>query len=660
MAPSDTLSPAEPGSQPHAVDRIRAWGQRFGPPAATCAVPFLLIVYLALRGGGYDSIVRSEIGIAVWWVVLLGAIVGLLPTARITSAGWAGVALLGAFGAWTGFGLLWSESSERSMVELARVSSYLGILILAISVQGRDGLRQTIAAAGAALAVVGSLALLSRLQPGWFPANDTADVLEIARARLNYPVDYWNGLAALMAIGTPLMLVAAVEARLLWAQALATAALPVMALACFYTLSRGGVLEMSVALIVFFALYPRRLAAVPTAVIALTGSVLVIAAATQRNALEDGLTTPAALEQGDQMLAIVLVVCAGVGLLRGGLGLAVRHGIGPRLNPSRQATLGTLGAVVAIALVGAVATGAPGKLDNAWETFKAPAGPAAGDTSGRFQSASGNGRYQYWQGAVDANATDPIVGIGPGTFEYYWAREGTLPGFIRDAHSLYFETFGELGLVGLVLVLSPILALLWFGLQRSLRGFPEARPWLAAGTAASATFATAAAVDWVWELAVIPVVFLCIVAALLSHRDPREPETRPRRGWRTRGGLALLAVPSVVAIGIPLIGAKLVEASQDQVKAEQLVAALGKAREADDLQPWAATPPLQQALILELQGDLDEAATAAAEATAEEPTNWRTWFILSRIEAARGDGPASEAAQSRAAALNPRSALFAQ
>lgn len=171
------------------------------------------------------------------------------------------------------------------------------------------------------------------------PENETASVLEYARARLNYPVDYWNGIATLMAMGIPLMLVIAIEARKLAFQALASAAIPVMALACYYTLSRGGVLELAVAIVALLVLLPRRLAAAPILALAMAVSGLLIAAATQRAELEDGLTNAVALEQGDEMLAIVVIVCVGVGLLRVAIGLAARHRIGPRLEISRPGTL---------------------------------------------------------------------------------------------------------------------------------------------------------------------------------------------------------------------------------------------------------------------------------------------------------------------------------
>ena len=658
MPATEALRRTELAHSPRLINRIRDWGSRLGPPLATSAIPFLLIVYVALKGGGYDAIVRGEVGIAVWWIILLGSIIGILPLARVTAAGWAGIAALTAVAVWTAAGISWSESSERSVVELARVATYLGILVLALLVQGRDGLRRTVIAVGAAVSLIAVLALLSRLHPAWFPANETASVLEYAQARLNYPVDYWNGLAALMAMGMPLMLAIGVESRHLVAQALATALIPVIALVGFYTLSRGGALEGAIALIAFFVLYPRRLAALPTATLAACGSALLILAATQRAALENGLTTPEALEQGDEMLAIVGVVCVGVGLLRTAIGLAARHELGPRPKPSRRTSLAGVVAVLAIVLAGGLAIGAPSEIDQRWEEFKAPVGPAAGDTAERFESASGNGRYQYWQAAVDANSTDPLRGIGAGSYEYYWAREGDYPGFIRDAHSLYLEALAELGIVGLVLVVAPLLALLWFAGSRSLVGLAPDRPWFAAVTAACAAFAVAAAVDWVWELAVLPIIFFCLVAAILNHRD-RGANARAG-GWRPRIGLALLALAGVGAVGVPLIGAKLVQASQDDAGAHQYTPALESADTADDLQPWAATPPLQRALVLELQGDFDAASVAALEATAEEPTNWRTWLVLSRLEAVRGNADASAEAYETAAELNPRSPLFSR
>jgi Flp pilus assembly protein TadD len=101
-----------------------------------------------------------------------------------------------------------------------------------------------------------------------------------------------------------------------------------------------------------------------------------------------------------------------------------------------------------------------------------------------------------------------------------------------------------------------------------------------------------------------------------------------------------------------------VRESQAEVRAGDLEGALESARSAASVEPYAATPKLQEALVLELLGDLDAAAAAGREATEAEATNWRTWQVLSRLEAKRGDVGASIAAYRRARALNPRSPLF--
>jgi len=43
----------------------------------------------------HDIVVRSEVGIVLWWVVLLGVIVGLLPRTRLSSAAWIALLLFG-------------------------------------------------------------------------------------------------------------------------------------------------------------------------------------------------------------------------------------------------------------------------------------------------------------------------------------------------------------------------------------------------------------------------------------------------------------------------------------------------------------------------------------------------------------------------------------
>jgi O-antigen ligase len=642
------------------IGELAGYRERLGPILASTVLPFALVIYLALEGGGYDVVVRSEVGIALWWIVLLGALVGILPVRPLGRAEQVGLALLLAFALWTALGIFWSQSSERSVEEVSRVLTFLGVLALSLSAQDRETLRRTVRAVGSAIAVVGVLALLSRLEPSWFPDTKLASFLPSVETRLAYPLNYWNGLAALMAFGIPLVLVLAVESRRLLTQALATAALPVMALTAYYTLSRGGAIEIAVALIVLLALHPRRLELLPTLALGSGGAALAIAAATQRGSLEDNLQNATAARQGDEMLAVILIVCAGVALLRVAFGLAVRHGFWPRLKLSPQAAALLAGGLATVALAVGLAGGLPDRLSNAWDDFKNPQS-TTGSGAERFSSASGNGRYQQWQAALDAFSSKPLTGIGAGTYEYWWAEHGDIPGFVRDAHSLYFETLGELGIPGLALLLAALGSFFVVGAGKWRRAEGYERALLAAALAAAAAFATAAAIDWVWEMTVIPVALLLLVAAVLrtsaGGRGQADHETGA--SIKSRIALAALAVVSLVVIAMPTLAVRDVRQSQADARAGRLDSALDAARSAERFEGFSATASLQRALVLEAQGNLEAAAAAARDATHEESTNWRTWLTLSRIETERGHAEAAVDAYRTARSLNPRSPLFA-
>jgi Flp pilus assembly protein TadD len=109
---------------------------------------------------------------------------------------------------------------------------------------------------------------------------------------------------------------------------------------------------------------------------------------------------------------------------------------------------------------------------------------------------------------------------------------------------------------------------------------------------------------------------------------------------------------------VPLAATSFVRQSQEEASEGDVAAALSDARSAQNVEPFAATPHLQEALVLEEAGALTPAAVAARAATERESTNWRTWVVLSRIEARRGRAAPAVAAYRKARSLNPRSELF--
>jgi hypothetical protein len=654
---------------PTALAHTRRLTSRIDAPAiAAWTLAFSLVAYLALSNGGYDTVVRSQVGIAVWWIVLLGALAGILP-GRIGRTGWVAIGLLASFAVWTGLATGWSESAERTVVELGRVATYLGVLVLAIALQGRTAARHTIAGVASAIGLVTLLAILSRLHPQWFPANDHVEFLSAVSARkLSYPLNYWNGLAAFAAIGVPPLLAVALAGRTLAGQALAAAALPLSALCVYLTISRGGALAVAVGILVFLVFVPRRLDAFASLLVSGAGAAMLVIAAGQRDAVQDGLATRAAIDQGTELLWLAIIVCGGVACLQVAIGLIARHVERPaRLAPSRRTVAASALAVLAVASVLAVAAGVPGMAQDRWQEFKAPVTAAAlggeDNVFSRLSGVNGSGRYEYWQSARDANATAPWKGIGPGTFEFWFSRHGTSPGFVRDAHSLYFETLAESGIVGLALVGGLLGFLLVAAVARAIRAAPTLRIWTAAAVGGLAAFLTSAAFEWVWEIGAIACVAMLLGAVILAGREPEPQSEAPAAPPRSRSIVprAVLAVLSVVALGavaVPMAGALATGDSRQAAAQGRLDAAIEDTRTAQRLQPYAATPRLQRALVLEEANSLAAAASAARAATAEEPTNWRTWFVLARIEARRGSAAAAVDALRRAKRLNPRSPLL--
>ena len=230
---------------------------------------------------------------------------------------------------------------------------------------------------------------------------------------------------------------------------------------------------------------------------------------------------------------------------------------------------------------------------------------------------------------------------------------------MRDAHSLFLETLAELGIVGLLLIAGGLLLIAVVAVSRAMRGRPDLRPVFAAIAASTVAFAISVAVDWTWELMVVPAAFLLLAAAALgAPRDEEAGSDGPAAAPRARIALIGMAIAAMVVIAIPLATTNAVRASQNAVERSQLPDALEDARTATEIQSYAATPRLQEALVLELAGDLDAAAASARQATEDEPANWATWLVLSRLEARRGAVEESIAAYQEARRLNPRSALF--
>jgi hypothetical protein len=293
-----------------------------------------------------------------------------------------------------------------------------------------------------------------------------------------------------------------------------------------------------------------------------------------------------------------------------------------------------------------------------WERFTAPpdaaaAADAPGFVSSHLASGAGSGRWQFWSAAADAFKSRPIEGRGAGSYASWWAEHGTLPDVVRDAHALGLQTLAELGLLGGIMLLGFVTVALVTAI-RALGVSPGPQR-----TAAAALFASAGGllvgmqVDWVWNIPAVAVVALLALAVLCAPGA----DAPSRRGVSV--AVALLGLAGLVLSLVPWLTQTEIDASREAAADGDIPRALERALSARRLQPGAASPRLQEALVRERGGDAVGAAQAITAAVDRDPEDWRTRLVAARLQAKAGHASAADASLRRAERLAPRYAVLA-
>jgi O-Antigen ligase len=606
---------------------------------------------VALSGGGFGAEFRAGTTLLVWWVVIAGLVFGLWPRARVPRGALAAGAGLLALTLLTVLSIAWAADDGRAFAEAVRVAGYLGLFVLVVVASPSGSGRQWLTGLAAGLLVVAAFAVGSRVQPSLFPTNDLVRLLPSVKTRLAYPLNYWNGLAAAMSLAIVLLVWLGAHARTRVGRALATAAVPIPGLALYLTSSRGGVVALVAGLAVLVAAGPARARVVACGVLGGAGAVLLIAFANARQSFVDGTTSaPDAASQGHEMLALGVLVLAAVAVVRLAADVPLE-----RLRVPRPVGTVAVGALI-LAVLAAVAVADPGRRIDDFKKPPGAVGPQRGFVARHLASAEGNGRYQFWKAGVDAFREEPVRGIGAGGYEAWWAEHGSLPYFIRNAHSLFVELLAELGLLGLLAIGAFLVPAAAGGV--AIRGRDRTHA-VAAGAALAvlACGVTSAAIDWTWQL---PAAFAPVVVAAAVLTGPALARAASPGASRWGLGVAVLVVGWLAVIGsaLVLVTETKLEDSRAAVRRGDLPKAAADARRAHAVEPWADSPLLQLALVRERQGDLAGARAAVRDAIDRDPRDWQTWLVATRLATRAGDVPDARRSLRRARALNPRSPLF--
>jgi O-Antigen ligase len=618
---------------------------------AHLAVPGVLTALYAFRAGGFFPLWPAIGAVLVCVLLVLRITLAERPFAGWSRAGAVGALAIAALASWTLLSGTWSHAPERALLEFDRTLLYAAVFVLMALAPRRPGdLDIVLRWVAAALVAACAAGLASRVLPGLVPISS-----HFQAERLSFPLTYWNALGVAAALATVLCLHLAASAQAPgWVRVLGAAALPVSTATLYLTFSRGGIAACVLGLAVYAVLGPSR--RLLFALLAAAGPVAV-AVLTVWHADVLGTShyfTGAGPDQGRRAALIIAACVLAAGGLRALLVPVERRVVRRRLPQVGRGRMAGIAALcVLLAVAAAIVAGVPGWAHDQVRTF-AKGGFIAETGNARDRLSSGataNGRIQLWDAALDAFRAEPLHGRGAGTYQVIWQNR-LHPRFLEvtDGHSLYLEVLGELGLVGLALLLVALLTPLAMALRR-LTG--PGRQAYAAFAAGGIALLVHAGVDWDWEMPALFAWWFGAGGLVLARRFDAVTAARaaaPGRIPRVVAGLACLLVAVTPAR---------VAASEARVVTADDAFTQGDCRTAVN-DALAALDVLDRAVAHEVIGYCDlrggqyELAIRAMRlAVQQDPDYWRYHYGVAVAQAIAGQDPRAEAAL--ALRLNPRS-----
>lgn len=575
-------------------------------------------IWWALNDGGFFGTVLHPGSLLLYTAL---AVVLLSIPLPIVSRGPHAVALLALLGlsAWTALSLLWTPTRDLALEDAQRAFVYsgalLGGLILTITL-GRRMLLSVVPllAAGAAVAAVVTLTVLTSAE---------VTILVGPDGTLEFPFGYRNANAGFFVI-VALCALAIVPRR--GSGTLMRCGCTGLASACFtlaaISQSRGSLLGLLVGAAVLLAVSPFR----GRLILAFGSALLPVAIAFPTliaPAEADGDTQLLASLQ-DAALAAPLAALAAAALA---LGSGLLQPKAPRRSRSRRSrrgpTVATAAVVLALAGLAVIAFGNPATwVGDRVDQVVGGDGPIE---ESRFTYTGGLNRTDFYRVAVDQAEDAPLLGGGSGSFGPRYLLDRESPEAPKDAHSLFLGTLGELGLVGLGLILLTLGATTATILRARKLG-PEARILASAALAVGACWAVQAAVDWSWSFAGMTAP---VIALIGSAGAPAALALRPVSRRITRSiaaGAALLAVLAIPTFASDRL--TLNAATDWRVDPEGAYEAL---QSAAALNPIADLPLLVEAEIARQSDDPGRALAALRKARERQPGEWQNHRIAAQV-----------------------------
>jgi hypothetical protein len=624
-----------------------------------------LVIGLAWQGGGFFPAAYLRAG-AIAFIVIAGLLIARPPSYAISPEAAIAIGCLLAFAVWSLLSTAWSSSPPTGLADAQRNLMYVGILALAVLAAGSGRLaRFAIWCVLTSALVIVLAGLGSRLFPSGAPVPVAHDP---SLYRLSYPLGYWNSFGALAGMTAVLAIGMAADRRTptpLRAAASAGGFLAVVAM--YFSLSRGAWLAVAFGVAVLLMMSPDRGRTLIALGIAGLAAALAIVHLRSYPALTEnpllGHGQAAAGHSYAPWLLVLALCCAAAQAGANHVERVLRAQPGLRLA-GRRLTVSALVLIVlsASAVYFVSSTAVDGRTAAAlhsvghylgvqWHEFLRPAGAPATGTA-RLTTAKTT-RGDVYRVALDQFASHPLFGAGAGSFQSAWYRHRRYAAGLQNAHSLYLETLGEMGVVG-GMVLLLFIGCFIRGAARSRR-HPTAlaRAQTAAVAGAVTVWLVHAGVDWDWQMPAFTGVALLLMATIFPVGRRGGTATVGRRRRMIVWGLA--GVSSIVATYLAIAGVQ----AQRLTEANRLGASgayRAALREAGEItmSPASDQAQLTRAYALQDLGRLRSADQAFRRAADEDPSNWvirRDWAaaLLEADDLARARDELS-----RARSLNPK------
>ena len=636
------------------------------------AALIVFVVWAAADGGVPATSMYPGALFLLGLVVVTAFAYGRAGTPMPSGLNRAALALLAGFAAWHGLSIIWADVPGAAWLGANRAFLYLTVFALFAIPRWRPSSAAVVLGAySIAIAGLGVVILLK--------ANGNADpTLWFIKGRLAEPGGYYNAVAALFLAASLPALSLAARPELPWpARATLLGAAGALAELAILPQSRGAVLGLAVALLVYFALVPARL----RALLMLLPVALAVALAAPTLLDVYG----AILGDGDPSGAVAAatraVLLSAAGLFAAGALIALAD---RRLHISegvvRVASRATAAAVAVVALIGVVlaliSIGNPiSWAGDRWDEFKSSAAPA--EQSSRFTSVVGSNRYDFWRVAFDEFQRKPVLGVGADNFAVDYLRERRSEEEPFFAHSLPLERLAQTGIVGAGLLLGFLVTAAVAAIRAGHRSGPLGRATTAGALAGVAYWLAHGSVDWFWAFPALgapAMAWLAMTARLEpAAEDPRdtsdptvegsdptvEGSDPGGRGWRVGLGAVAGVAAALLAASytLPWLAVRDVEvaAGSWRADAEGAFEALDRA---EGLDPLSADAPIVAGTIAARIGDRERLRSSFSEALERDPNNWYALLELGTLDAVEGNRGQAVAKLRRAAELDPGDPLI--